>query len=206
MTINIIYVIIISMVERSHAVPAREGGKLDFLIHPYYKQAISGEASEHEEEVAQRWRETVDQIADDDRRVMVILASSTKEELLEGAPDTDIVTYAEKTLGERCITIPYIEEELSVYGGIIEEELQQRFDVSPEDIKNLSSSAFGEYAEVCVVQIADDLNRSVGLQKKTQVQPSKSLSIHGDTDRVSVHSEVRRVKNSLHLSGVTVRG
>lgn len=177
-------------------------GKLDFLIHPDYKTASRGETSEHEQAAKDQWLEEIEKIAADPRRILIILSSSTASEQDEGqAVDVELISTAEKQLGTRCIVAPYIEEDLSVYADEIKKALVQSGLIDGRDLTAFSSSAFGEYAEACVVQIADELNRHLGLKKKTQVKTRMSLSIHGENNP-GVNTEVRRIINELHLNRV----
>ena len=177
-------------------------GKLDFLIHPNYRTAMRGEVSEQEETAQAKWEIEVGKIAADPRRVLIILSSSTAEELAgEKAVDAALIANAEARLQERCIVVPYTEEDLDVYAAKIKAALLESGLIDEASLPNLSSSAFGEYAEACVVQIADELNKHLGLNPKTQVRTGRSLSIDGE-DSQSVNSAVREVINRLHLQRV----
>ncbi len=191
--------------------PSHEGskqpseGKLDFLIHPDYRTARHGETSEHEEAARVHWFKEIEKIAENPQRILIILSSSTTEEQDQGdAVDAKLLLTAQEKLQERCIVVPYVEEDLSVYAQEIKEILVQNGLIEGKDLTEFSSSAFGEFAEACVVQIANELNQHLGLKRKTQIKTRKSLSIDGADSR-EVNTEVRRVINLLHLGGVVTK-
>lgn len=179
-------------------------GKLDFLIHPNYRTAMRGETAAHEESARTHWETEIDKIAADPRRILIILSSSTEQELTNTeAVDAALIAKAQTQLQERCIVVPYAEEDFGVYATKIKTALLEKGLIDEEKLPDFSSSAFGEYAEACVVQIADELNKYLGLNPKTQIRTGRSLSIRGEDSQL-VNSAVREVINRLHLQRVVV--
>jgi len=177
--------------------------KLDFLIHPYCHRDIKQEYSEHENVAGIKWYEEIEKISQNPNKFLVILATSTVEEQQQQeASDQEIISFAQEKLGNRCIVLPYVEADISQYTDELKKELIKRGIINDDDdLQSFSSSAFGEYAEVCVIQIADELNQSLGLRKKTQVSSHKSLSIDGPDSR-EVNTAIRSAINKLNLKRV----
>ncbi len=180
--------------------------KLNFLIHPYYRKDVVKDDSEHEKTAASKWYREIEKIAGEPNKFLIILSTSReKEQQKKQAVDQKIISFAQEKLGDRCIVLPYVETDIPEYADQLKKELKNRGIISKDsDLREFSSAAFGEYAELCVLQIADELNQSLGLKRKTQVSGYKSLSIDGP-DSKKVNSAVREVINKLNLKRVVAR-
>lgn len=153
--------------------------KLHFLIHPGF---LTDPQDFDEEPIYEDWWQVLDIYLEHSKTipknelVLVFLHSSQDrfvKDAKEHKPYVEKIRQMRKVLGRRMIVFSgdwdiFEKEDIQALSGVIENIANGRgYRLS----KDVSSEAYGETLGVCVEEGANNLNRALGLIKKTVIQP-----------------------------------